>query len=86
MDERGRERISASVGRALQDGPFSMKRLAADCDVGYDLMRAWKSGRRRPTPTAARRLMEGLERRAARITELAADLRGELERGGRERC
>jgi hypothetical protein len=64
-----------SVRRALKDGPFAMRQLAADSDLSYDVLRSWRSGRRRPNPESVRKLASGLARRADRLRLLAGELR-----------
>ena len=63
------------VRRALRDGPFAMRQLASDCDLSYDVLRSWRSGRRKPNRESVRKLAVGLARRADRLRALAAELR-----------
>jgi transcriptional regulator with XRE-family HTH domain len=64
-----------SVRRALKDGPFAMRQLAAESGLSYDVLRSWRSGRRRPNPESIRKLVSGLNRRADRLKGLAGELR-----------
>lgn len=64
-----------SVRKALRDGPFAMRQLAQDSGLSYDVLRSWRSGRRRPNPDSVRKLADGLARRADALRELARDLR-----------
>ena len=67
--------ITETVRRALRDGPFAMRQLAADSGLSYDVLRSWRSGRRRPNPDSVRKLAEGLSRRSDSLRELARELR-----------
>ena len=67
-----------SVRRALRDGPFAMRQLAADAGLSYDVLRSWRSGRRRPNRDSVRKLASGLARRADRLAALASELRNNL--------
>ena len=67
--------LDDSVRRALRDGPFAMRQLASDCGLSYDVLRSWRSGRRKPNRESVRKLALGLARRADRLRALAADLR-----------
>ena len=64
-----------SVRRALREGPFAMRQLAAESGLSYDVLRSWRSGRRRPNRESTRKLAAGLVRRAEHLRELAAELR-----------
>jgi hypothetical protein len=66
------------VRRALRDGPFAMRQLAADAGLSYDVLRSWRSGRRRPNRDSVRKLASGLARRADRLAALATELRNNL--------
>ena len=52
-----------------------MRQLAEECGLSYDVVRSWRSGRRRASPESIRRLASGLERRAERLNTLAAELK-----------
>jgi transcriptional regulator with XRE-family HTH domain len=67
--------ITETVRRALRDGPFAMRQLAADSGLSYDVLRSWRSGRRRPNPESVRKLADGLSRRSDVLRELARELR-----------
>ena len=73
------EPLGAIVGRVLRDAPFAMRQLAADSGLSYDVLRSWRSGRRRPSRGSARRLADGLERRGEQLLRLARELREESE-------
>jgi transcriptional regulator with XRE-family HTH domain len=61
--------------RVLKDAPFAMRQLAADAGLSYDVLRSWRSGRRRPSRASALRLAAGLEGRGERLLDLARELR-----------
>lgn len=67
--------ITDTVRKALREGPFAMRQLAADSGLSYDVLRSWRSGRRRPNPESVRKLAEGLSRRSDNLRELARELR-----------
>ena len=67
--------LSDVIGRVLREAPFAMRQLAADSSLSYDVLRSWRSGRRRPSRASAQRLAEGLERRGERLLTLARELR-----------
>ena len=67
--------LSDVIGRVLREAPFAMRQLAADSSLSYDVLRSWRSGRRRPSRLSAQRLAEGLERRGERLLTLARELR-----------
>jgi hypothetical protein len=67
--------IVESVRKALRDGPFAMRQLASDSGLSYDVLRSWRSGRRKPNPDSIRKLAEGLSRRSDALRDLARDLR-----------
>lgn len=69
------EPLTDVIGRVLREAPFAMRQLAADSALSYDVLRSWRSGRRRPSQGSAQRLAEGLERRGERLLELARELR-----------
>jgi hypothetical protein len=70
-----REDIISLVQCALRDGPFSMRQLAEDAGLKYDVLRAWAIGRRAPMPNNLLRIASGFEARAQRLVALAAELR-----------
>lgn len=72
MDDSG---IAETVRSALREGPFAMRQLAADSGLSYDVLRSWRSGRRRPNPDSVRKLADGLLRRSDALRDLARDLR-----------
>jgi len=63
------------VRRALREGPFAMRQLADDAGLSYDVLRSWRSGRRRANRESIRKLVAGLNKRSDRLKELAAELR-----------
>lgn len=67
------------IRRVLRDAPFAMRQLAGDAGLSYDVLRSWRSGRRRPSRTSAQRLADGLERRGQRLLTLAQELRQSAE-------
>jgi hypothetical protein len=67
--------ITETVRKALREGPFAMRQLAADSGLSYDVLRSWRSGRRRPNPDSVRKLADGLSRRSDSLRELARELR-----------
>jgi hypothetical protein len=67
--------VTDTVRKALREGPFAMRQLAADSGLSYDVLRSWRSGRRRPNPESVRKLAEGLSRRSDSLRELARELR-----------
>jgi transcriptional regulator with XRE-family HTH domain len=70
-----RKSMDDCVRRALKDGPFAMRQLAAECGLSYDVLRSWRTGRRRPNRESIRKLAAGLTHRADRLKGLAAELR-----------
>ena len=66
--------IEDSVRRALRDAPFAMRQLASDSGLSYDVLRSWRSGRRKPNRDSARKLAAGLSRRAEQLRMLATEL------------
>ena len=73
------ENAASQVRQALEEGPFGLNRLASEAGLSYDVLRSWKSGRRRPSELGIRRLIGGLERKSVRLAELAAGLRQVLD-------
>lgn len=76
-----KEPLASLVERALRDGPFSMRQLADDASLKYDVLRAWAIGRRNPSSENLIKIAEGFERRAELLTQLGIELR----RAARER-
>jgi hypothetical protein len=81
-----REAVHEPLRRALREGPFAMRQLAEECGLSYDVVRSWRSGRRRASPESIRRLASGLERRAERLNALAAELKDLLVAPGGPRA
>ena len=75
------ESLGEVVGRILRDAPFAMRQLAADSGLSYDVLRSWRSGRRRPSRTSARRLADGLERRGEQLLAMSRELRSGVTDG-----
>ena len=69
------EALAETIRRVLRDAPFAMRQLAADAGLSYDVLRSWRSGRRRPSRGSALRLADGLERRGQRLLSLSRQLR-----------
>jgi hypothetical protein len=69
------------VRRALLEGPFAMRQLAADSGLSYDVLRSWRSGRRKPNRESIHKLAVGLARRSDRLRALAQELK---KAGGKE--
>lgn len=67
--------LGARVQSALREAPFAMRQLAEDSELSYDVLRSWRSGRRRPGRRSVQRLAEGLQQRGERLIELAGTLR-----------
>jgi transcriptional regulator with XRE-family HTH domain len=67
--------VAEAVRKALREGPFAMRQLAADSGLSYDVLRSWRSGRRRPNPDSVRKLADGLSKRSDALRDLARDLR-----------
>ena len=70
--------VADTIARILRDAPFAMRQLASDSGLSYDVLRSWRSGRRRPSRNSALRLAEGLERRGEDLEGLAKQLRDAL--------
>lgn len=70
-----REQIVSLVQRVLKDGTFSMRQLAEDAGLKYDVVRAWAIGRRAPTPENLSRIAAGFEHRAEELLRMARELR-----------
>jgi transcriptional regulator with XRE-family HTH domain len=69
------EDIVGLVQRVLRDGPFSMRQLADDAGVNYDVLRGWAIGRRTPTAENLSRMADGFEQRAQQLRQIADELR-----------
>jgi transcriptional regulator with XRE-family HTH domain len=69
------ELLGETIRRVLREAPFAMRQLAADAGLSYDVLRSWRSGRRRPSRGSAQRLAEGLERRGQLLLALSRQLR-----------
>lgn len=67
--------LGEMIRQVLREGPFAMRQLAADSGLSYDVLRSWRSGRRRPSRQSAQRLAAGLEHRGERLLSLARQLR-----------
>lgn len=72
--------LHETVQQVLREAPFAMRQLASESQLSYDVLRSWRSGRRRANPESARRLADGLAARAERLQNLARDLRRTAER------
>ena len=66
--------VTEGVRKALREGPFAMRQLAADSGLSYDVLRSWRSGRRRPNAESVRKLADGLARRSEILRNLAQEL------------
>ena len=71
----GSQDIVGLVQRVLRDGPFSMRQLAEDAGLKYDVLRGWAIGRRIPTAENLSRMADGFERRAQQLRQIADELR-----------
>ena len=69
------EDILGLVRRVLRDGPFSMRQLADDAGLKYDVLRGWAIGRRTPTAENLVRMADGFEQRAQQLRRIADELR-----------
>jgi transcriptional regulator with XRE-family HTH domain len=78
------ELLGDQIRRVLQEAPFAMRQLAADAGLSYDVLRSWRSGRRRPSRSSALRLAAGLQRRGELLLRLASELKENAEGGRRE--
>ena len=67
--------LEDSVRKALRDAPFAMRQLAAESGLSYDVLRSWRSGRRKPNRESIRKLATGLTRRADRLRTIALELK-----------
>jgi transcriptional regulator with XRE-family HTH domain len=76
--------LSEMIRRVLREAPFAMRQLAGDAGLSYDVLRSWRSGRRRPSRASATRLAAGLEARGQRLLLLSQELRSALEEEGGE--
>lgn len=73
------EALGETIRRVLRDAPFAMRQLAGDAGLSYDVLRSWRSGRRRPSRGSAQRLADGLQRRGEQLLELSRQLRDAAE-------
>ncbi|MEX1182642.1 MAG: hypothetical protein WEF86_05370 [Gemmatimonadota bacterium] len=71
----GSQELSEEVRATLREAPFAMRQLADDAGLSYDVLRSWRSARRRPSRQSAARLADGVQRRGERMLELARKLR-----------
>ena len=76
MDSEG---IRMIIQRVLSEGPFSMRQLADESSLSYDALRSWAADRRTPQPDNLKRLADAVEKRGARLHELAEQLRRAAE-------
>ena len=63
-----------------EETPGAMRQLAEESHLSYDVLRSWRSGRRRANPESARRLAAGLAARAEQLQAFARELRRVSER------
>jgi transcriptional regulator with XRE-family HTH domain len=75
------ESLGEQIRRVLQEAPFAMRQLAADAGLSYDVLRSWRSGRRRPSRSSALRLAAGLQQRGELLLRLSSELREAAEPG-----
>lgn len=76
------DELNEVVRSALTDGPFNTRILAEESGLSYDLLRSWRTGRRRPSPESARRLAAALDARGRRLQRIAQDLARRSRRRG----
>ncbi|HEX2166732.1 MAG TPA: hypothetical protein VHG09_05780 [Longimicrobiales bacterium] len=76
------ESLGETIRRVLREAPFAMRQLAADAGLSYDVLRSWRSGRRRPSRSSAQRLADGLQRRGEKLLALSRELREAAEEKG----
>jgi transcriptional regulator with XRE-family HTH domain len=74
--------LGEMIRHVLREAPFAMRQLAADSGLSYDVLRSWRSGRRRPSRQSAQRLAAGLERRGEQLLILSRRLRDMTEPPG----
>ena len=74
-----REALTQAVRKILTDAPMGLKELAEQSGLSYDVLRSWRTGRRSPNASSARRLLSGLEQKAGRLSELTDELRRAVE-------
>lgn len=70
------------VQRVLEGAAFTMRQVAENAGVSYVTVRQWKSGRRVPDAENRDRLAEAFEKHAARLRELAGELREDVDHEG----
>ncbi|HSJ25487.1 MAG TPA: helix-turn-helix transcriptional regulator [Longimicrobiales bacterium] len=80
------ESLGEQIRHILREAPFAMRQLAADAGLSYDVLRSWRSGRRRPSRTSAVRLAAGLQQRGELLLRLAAELQAAAEPPGQARA
>jgi hypothetical protein len=74
------EALGPLIRQVLKDAPFAMRQLAADSGLSYDVLRSWRSGRRRPSRSSCGPAGGDLRQRAELLDRLARQLR-EAARG-----
>jgi transcriptional regulator with XRE-family HTH domain len=77
----GASGVEEAVRKSLTEAPFALKQLSEQSGISYDVVRSWKSGRRRPSREGARRLAAGLEEKAGELLALAQAVRRSLDNG-----
>lgn len=75
------ESLSELVHKALSEAPFTTRALAREAGLSYDVLRSWRSGRRKATAASAKLLADGLEARGRRLLALARDIQKRADRG-----
>jgi transcriptional regulator with XRE-family HTH domain len=77
------EAISGLVGDLLEGIAGRMEDVAQEAGVSYSALYSWATGRRRPGRRNLERLASLAEERAARLEELAGELRQQTRGNGR---
>ena len=67
--------LRARIQRVLDEAPFSMRQLAEEAGISYDAIRSWAADRRTPRPENLLNLAAALDKRGARLHEIASELR-----------
>jgi transcriptional regulator with XRE-family HTH domain len=67
--------LRSLIQRVLDEAPFSMRQLAEEAGISYDAIRSWATDRRTPRPENLEHLAVALDRRSARLREIADDVR-----------
>ncbi len=62
------------IARVLQKVTPTYHDVAAWAGVSYDSVRAWRAGKRSPSPVAMEKLAKGLRRHAAQLLRFAEQL------------